>query len=106
MEYGMLELLGIKLSSLWAGFCGSSVYLVSVQRLGAFRMFTSVGASMLCAVYVSPLVAEFMKLNVRLEVGVAFIIGLTTMAIVPGLLKSASKASSDPLATIKKYRGK
>ena len=102
----MLELLGIKLSSLWAGFCGSSVYLVSVQQIGVFRMFSSVGASMLCAVYVSPMVAEFMGLSVRLEIGVAFLIGLSTMSIVPGLLKSASKASSDPLATIKKYRGK
>ena len=100
----MLELLGIKLASLWAGFCGSSVYLVAMPPVGAFRMFAGVAASMLCAVYLSPLIAGVFNLNTRLEIGVAFVTGLSTMSVVPGLLRSMAKASADPLAAIKKYR--
>jgi len=102
----MLELLGVKLSAMMAGFCGSTVYLVSVPPLGAFRMFCSVAASVLCATYLSPLVSEIFKLATKIEAGVAFFIGLIAMAVVPGLLKNIAAASADPASAIKKYRGK
>jgi hypothetical protein len=101
-----MELLGLKLSTMMAGFCGATVYMVAVPPIGALRMFASVGASMLCAVYLSPIISSLVNLQLRLEVGVAFLVGLCAMSVVPGFLRAIASASADPMGTYKQWKKK
>lgn len=92
-------LLGVKAWTLVAGFAGGVVSLSFTKALtptqGALAVFTGV----VSAVFLTPMVMHCAwptQTDPRLEYGVAFIIGLTALNFIPGILKLSEIFKRDP----------
>ena len=92
-------LLGIKAWTLVAGFAGGVVSLSFIKALtvtqGALAVFTGVAS----AVFLTPAIMLYLwpaQTDPRLEYGVAFIIGLTAMNIIPGIINLSEIFKRDP----------
>lgn len=92
-------LLGMKAWTMVAGFAGGVVSLSFIKALtatqGALAVFTGVAS----AVFLTPVVMHYLwpaQTDPRLEYGVAFIIGLTAMNVIPGILKLSEIFKRDP----------
>lgn len=92
-------LLGVKAWTLVAGFAGGVVSLSFIKALtpaqGALAVFTG-GAS---AVFLTPVAMHYAwptQTDPRLEYGIAFIIGLTAMNFIPGIIKLSEIFKRDP----------
>ena len=92
-------LLGMKAWTLVAGFAGGVVSLSFIKALtptqGALAVFTGVAS----AVFLTPMAMHYVwptQTDPRLEYGVAFIIGLTAMNFIPGIIKMSEVFKRDP----------
>lgn len=90
---------GLKLGTMVAGFAGGVISLSFIKELtplqGALAVFTGAASS----AYVTPLVMHYLfsaQLGTPIENGVAFVIGLTAMNIIPGLIKLSEIFKRDP----------
>lgn len=88
--------LGVKLATLVAGFAGGVVSLSYVRQLTKGQAFLAVITGSISAGYATPVVNHFFNLPTSLENGVAFIVGLTAMNIIPGILNLSERFRKDP----------
>lgn len=86
-----LEDIGLKASSLVAGFAGSLVRLALWPRVTLWRSVISVLAGTLCAAYLTPLALHYYSAPQHLENAVAFVLGLVGMDISGRLLRWAKR---------------
>lgn len=82
----LTEIPGIKLAYMIAGFAGGVVSLSYVRSLTKMQAFGAVVTGTLVANYVTPVMQHYLTMPVALENGAAFIVGLCSMNIVPGIL--------------------
>lgn len=87
---------GIKFAPLVAGFAGAVVCLSYVKQLTRWQMVAALISGALCAAYLTPVVAHFVPLPGELYTGGAFVVGLVSMNIVPGLLKVSERFRDAP----------
>lgn len=95
------SLFGVKLASLLAGFAGGVVSLSYLKELNNGQMFLSVITGALTAGYITPAVLHYVTFPQELENGVAFLIGLTAMNIVPGFINLADRFKTNPEMILK-----
>lgn len=86
-----LEIPGIKLSLAIAGLFGGVVSLKYVAPLTKWQGCLAVLSGAACAIYLTPLAVDYFKLSATGEHGTAFLIGLTSMNLIPGFLKLTEK---------------
>lgn len=97
--------LGVKLATAVAGFAGGIVSLSFVRNLtpgqGVLAVFTGCAS----ASYLTPLALHHIfnvSDNRPLENGVAFLIGITAMNLIPGFIKLSQMWKRDPMAFVNK----
>jgi hypothetical protein len=101
---GIGSLLGVKYASLIAGLAGAVVSLSYLKELTKWQMVLAVLTGALVAGYMTPIVNWYFDLEEVLSNGMAFILGLTSMNIVPGVMKLSEIVRNDPMSLIN--RGK
>ena len=100
MSVDIQSAVGVKLASLLAGFAGAVVSLSFVKRLSRGYMLTSVIVGTISAGYLTPLGLAYFHLPAEIQNGLAFIVGLTAMNIVPGILRLSDWFRRDPSLSI------
>lgn len=88
--------LGIKFSVIIAGFLGGVISLTFVRQLTKTQMAAAVSTGTVTTHYLTPLAVHYTGLGLDLESGVAFLIGIMSMNIVPGLLRLSEAFKADP----------
>ncbi|MBP8294198.1 MAG: hypothetical protein KAX65_15585 [Caldilineaceae bacterium] len=100
-------LLGVKYAALMAGFAGGVVSLAFLRELDRAQMVLAVAAGSACAGYLTPLAVPMIARAVgveptpEMENAAAFIVGLTAMNIVPGLMHLSDILRRDPAAALR-----
>lgn len=84
-----------------AGFLGSVVTLSFVKDLPRLAMFSSVGTGAVTAHYVTPLVWATFPV-VHGQFGVAFVLGILAMNLIPGVMKLGEEFAKSPLNLIRR----
>lgn len=92
--------MGVKFAALVAGFAGGVVSLSFVKELSARQAVLAVFTGAVTAAYGTPLVVNYFSIAQPYENGAAFVIGLTAMNVIPGLLKLSEIFRRDPRAFI------
>ena len=91
-----LEIPGIKLTVAIAGFAGGVVSLSYVKPLTKWQAFLAVFTGAVCSNYLTPLVVEYFKPYPTGEGGTAFLVGLTSMNLIPGVIKLSERFREKP----------
>jgi hypothetical protein len=93
---------GVKTAFLIAGFAGGIASLSFVKELTAKQAVLAVLTGALTAGYATPIVLHYFggPSGPSYENGAAFVIGLTAMNIIPGLLKLSEIFKRDPRSFI------
>lgn len=89
-------ILGIKLSVIIAGFMGGVISLTFVRELTSTQMAAAVATGTVTTHYLTPLVLFYSGAASSIENGVAFIIGVMAMNIIPGMLRLSEIFKQDP----------
>lgn len=92
--------MGVKVASLLAGFAGGVVSLSFVKELTARQAILAVFTGTVTANYMTPVVASYFDAIHPYENPAAFVIGLTAMNLIPGLLKLSEMFKRDPRSFI------
>lgn len=95
------ELFGIKAATTIAGFAGAVVSLQAIKPLTRLQAGLAVITGALVAAYGTPVAAHYLSLSAELQNGVAFFLGLTSMHIVPGLLRIGEVFRNDPVGFLR-----
>lgn len=90
-----------KYAAALAGFFGSVVTLSFVKDLPRLAMFSSVGTGAVTAHYVTPLVWVAFPVF-QGQFGVAFVLGILSMNLIPGLMKVGEEFAKSPLNLIRR----
>lgn len=96
--------LGVKLASLVAGFAGGVVSLSFVRELSKLQASLAVMTGALSAGYLTPVLGIYLP-PVMPEPTLAFLVGLTAMNLIPGLMKLSELFKRDPLKFVGKKEG-
>ena len=80
---------GLKLSTMLGGFMGALVSLSFVAGMGIIGRATAVFTGTVTAAYLTPVVVAYWGIGPAAENGLGFLIGLTSMNIIPGLIAAA-----------------
>ena len=83
---GFLAVLGLKVSSLVAAFCGSVVNVAVSEKLSKQKAFTALVVGLLCGTYLPKLAMARYQLGETLENSVAFMCGMCGVAVVARIL--------------------
>lgn len=97
--------LGVKLASLVAGFAGGVVSLSYLRELTKSQMLLAVATGSLTAGYITPAVLHYIAFPPELENGIAFLVGLTAMNVVPGFIALANRFRLNPEIILRKPGG-
>jgi len=98
--------LGVKYSALVAGFVGGVISLGFLRELDRLQMALAVLAGTACAGYLTPIAipmlarAAGIDSTVEMENVAAFLIGLTAMNIIPGVMRLSETFRRDPSAAL------
>lgn len=92
--------LGIKFAVILAGFAGGVVSLSFVKELSARQAMLAVFTGTVTANYLTPVVASYFDALHAYENPTAFVIGLTAMNLIPGVLKLSEMFKRDPRSFI------
>jgi len=95
-------LIGIKLATAAAGFLGAVASLSAIKPLSRTSAFMAVLTGAAVAGYITPVAAHYLTMPEELQNGAAFVLGLTSMHIVPGLLKLGEMFRDNPLAFLRR----
>lgn len=95
------QILGIKLASLLAGFVGGVVSLSFVKQLTRAQAVIAVTTGAVTANYLTDGAMYWLSLPASLGGFASFVIGLTAMNIVPGLLKVSAIFRNNPVGFIR-----
>ncbi len=87
---------GIKIAPLVAGFAGAVVSLSYVRQLNRWQMCMALASGALCAAYLTPFVRHFTNFPAELENGIAFLVGVSAMNLVPGMIKLSERFRDTP----------
>lgn len=88
---------GLKFATLLAGVAGGVVSLSFIKELTKLQAVTSVVTGALTAGYQTPMAIQYLSLtSPEAQNCAAFVIGLTAMNIIPGLLKLSEMFKRDP----------
>ena len=96
------SILGVKYGAVVAGFIGGVISLSYMQELSRFQMVVAVIAGSACAGYLTPVAlpilagAAGIEPTPHLENAAAFLLGLTSMNIIPGLMRLSEVFRRDP----------
>lgn len=96
---------GIKLSVIVAGFLGGIISLSYVRQLSCTQMATAVCTGTVTTHYLTPLALHYSGVAIDLESGIAFLIGIMAMNIIPGFLRLSDIFKSDPRSFIPGKKG-
>lgn len=101
----MVEIPGLKVGTLLAGFLGAIVSLRFLQNLTIIQALLSVVTGAVVAGYTAPVVQLYLSLSQPMEHGLGFLLGLTAMNLVPGIVRLTDRFKEDPFWFIDKLRG-
>lgn len=89
---------GVKVASLVAGFAGAVVSLRYIQTMGRRQAALAVATGTLTAAYTTPVAQHVFagSLSPAIENGVAFLVGLTAMNLIPGIMRLSESFKRDP----------
>lgn len=94
-------IIGIKYGSLLAGFLGGVISLSYMRELSPWQMALAVLAGTLTAGYLTPLGMFWLGgVPAEAENAIAFLVGLTSMNIIPGVIKLSAAFRNKPTAFI------
>jgi len=96
------SLLGVKAVTAVAGFLGAVASLSAIKPLTRAQAFLAVLTGAIVAGYLTPVAAHYLHLSDELQNGVAFFLGLTSMHIIPGLLRLGEMFRNDPLGMLRR----
>ena len=94
--------LGLKYSATIAGFLGSLVALTFLKELTVLQMLAALTTGITTSCYTTPIFMYYLGLPVVINDGVAFIVGVVAMNLIPALIKLSEGIKADPLSFIKK----
>lgn len=97
-----LEIPGVKLGILIAGVAGGVVCLTFVKPLTKLQGVLSVFTGAATSVYLTPIAAKYFSMEGPTENGVAFLVGLVAMNLIPGIIKLSDKFREKPEDFLKK----
>ncbi len=100
-----IEIPGLKVGTLLAGFLGAVVSLRFLQTITVPQAILAVVTGSVVAGYTAPIAQMYLSLSAPLEHGVGFLLGLTSMNLVPGVVRLTDKFREDPFWFIDKLRG-
>lgn len=92
----MIEIPGVKLGLAIAGLAGGVVSLSYVKPLNKWQAVLAVFTGAVCAAYLTPLAISYFTLSPAGEHGAAFLIGVTSLNLVPGFIKLSDRFRSNP----------
>lgn len=98
--------LGVKHSALLAGFIGSLVALTFLRELTKPQMLAALGTGLATSTYLTPLAMHYFNVAQDMNDGIAFLLGVVAMNIIPAVIAVSETIKSDPLAIIKKFMPK
>lgn len=101
-ENQIADVLGVKGATVVAGFAGAVVSLSFVKELSKTQMVVAVLVGSVTAAYLTPLLLASLHLPSELQNGGAFLIGLTAMNVIPGIIKLTELFRQDPWAAVGK----
>lgn len=92
----------VKFATVIAGFAGGVVSLSFVTALNWWQRFTAVFTGAAAAHYFTPLILLYFKWPEGHDVngGVAFVVGITAMNVIPGLVRISELFRANPLRFI------
>lgn len=93
--------LGVKLAVVIAGFAGAVASLSFVRDLSRQQALIAVFTGGVTANYLTPAVAGYFAILHEYEYPTAFVVGVTAMNIIPGLLKLSEVFRRDPRGFLK-----
>lgn len=96
---------GLKLGTIVAGFAGGVVSLTYLRGLSTVQSVLAVFTGLTFAVYITPLLfAYFFADGGRsdIEHAIAFVLGLTAMNIIPGIIKLSEIFKNNPQIIFKR----
>lgn len=100
-------LLGVKYAALVAGFIGGVISLAFLRELDRMQMALAVLAGTACAGYLTPVAIPMIARAVGIESSeslenvAAFLLGLTAMNIIPGVLRLSEIFRRDPAGAVR-----
>ena len=83
-------ILGIKYATVLGGFLGAIVSLSFVTELGWAARVSAVVTGTATAAYATPVIVTYWAIGPAAENGIGFLLGLTSMNLVPALLTAAA----------------
>ena len=95
-------IIGIKYGYVIAGALGGILALRHIENLSTTGRIIAVVTGAIVASYGTPALDSLLELKPDVESGVAFLLGLTAMNILPGLIRVSEMFKSDPLAFIRR----
>lgn len=101
------SVLGVKYAALVAGFAGGVISLAYLQELSRPQMVLAVLAGAACAGYLTPVAIPVLAgaigiaASPNLENAAAFLLGLTSMNIIPGLMRLSEIFRRDPAGALR-----
>lgn len=90
------QFLGVKFATIIAGFIGGVVSLSYVKSLTKPQATIAVMTGAVTANYLTPAALYYLHIPHTLENPTAFVIGLTAMNLIPGLLKLSAIFKKNP----------
>lgn len=99
--------LGVKVAHAVAGFAGGVITLSFIKNLSPFQGISAVFTGFVTAVYLTPLGTNLLNsytkdpLSEPSELGMAFLLGLTAMNLIPGFLKLSAIWGKAPLSFVR-----
>lgn len=100
-------MLGVKYAALVAGFAGGVISLAFLRELSRTQMVLAVLAGSACAGYLTPLTipmlarAAGVEPTPAMENAAAFLLGLTAMNIIPGVMHLSEIFRRDPASALR-----
>ena len=86
----------LKLSVVIAGFLGGLITLTFVRQLTSTQMTVAVLTGAITTHYLTPVAMHYSGATGDIEDGIAFLIGVMSMNIIPGFLRLSELFKADP----------
>ena len=90
MKEDLVSGLGINITTAIAGFFGALVSLAFSQGLTRWQAIMALGVGLFTANYLTPIVMVKLGISPDLQNGTAFILGLCSLSVIPGIKKYVS----------------
>jgi len=95
--------LSAKYSVLLAGLFGSLVELTFLKELTRLQMIGALITGSATSTYLTPLAMFYFNLTPEVNNGIAFLMGLVAMNIVPAIISTAEAVRKNPIDFLKKF---